>query len=47
MSRRFEESSPQLGEPLPDITAYDQEGQELELRDLKDSYAVLVFGCLT
>jgi cytochrome oxidase Cu insertion factor (SCO1/SenC/PrrC family) len=36
-----------LGDPLPDVTAYDADGHAFRLRSLKGHYAVLVFGCLT
>ncbi|MFQ5741116.1 MAG: hypothetical protein ACE5JX_19105 [Acidobacteriota bacterium] len=45
--RRFEEEAPQVGEPLPDVTVLDSRGQPFPLRNLKGSYTVLVFGCLT
>ena len=44
---RFEATTPAIGEPMPDLSAYDEDGGELELSSLKGSYTVLVFGCLT
>lgn len=35
------------GSPLPDVTAYDENGREFSLAELKGEYSVLVFGCLT
>lgn len=46
LSERFQ-SAPEIGETLPDVTLYDAEGDKLNLRDLKGSYSVFVFGCLT
>ena len=45
--RAFEANSPALGELLPDVPAYDADGNVLRLSSLKGSYTVLVFGCLT
>ena len=44
---RFEATTPAIGDPMPDLSAYDEGGGELELSSLKGSYSVLVFGCLT
>jgi len=38
---------PGPGEPLPDVTIYDDQGEEFQLRRLKGEHTVLVFGCLT
>ena len=46
LNRRFAQG-PKVGELLPDVTANDEQGKPLKLRDLKDKYTVLVFGCLT
>ncbi|MGH7202552.1 MAG: hypothetical protein ACREJB_18240 [Planctomycetaceae bacterium] len=47
VNRRFEETTPALGEPLPDVTLYDAAGKPFRLGSLKGSHTVLVFGCLT
>lgn len=48
MRQSFDASSPALGEPLPDLRAYDAEGNAIELRSaLEGHYSVIVFGCLT
>jgi len=44
---RFEASTPAIGDPMPDLSAYDEDGARFELSSLKGSYTVLVFGCLT
>ncbi len=36
-----------IGESLPEVTVYDPDGKPFELAQLKGSYSVLVFGCLT
>ena len=36
-----------VGDPLPKVFAYDDKGNEFQLRRLKGHYTVLVFGCLT
>ena len=43
----FDESAPKVGDPLPDVTAVDADGNEFKLSSLKGHYTVLVFGCLT
>ena len=40
-------SFPQAGDPLPDITVYDAQGNPFELGGVKGKPTVLVFGCLT
>ena len=47
VQRRFEANSPRIGEPLPDVAAYDGRGKPFRLASLKGSHTVLVFGCLT
>ena len=44
---RFEAAPPAIGDPMPALSAYDEDGGALELASLKGSYSVLVFGCLT
>jgi cytochrome oxidase Cu insertion factor (SCO1/SenC/PrrC family) len=44
----FPENFPlKIGDPLPDVGAYDSNGKPFPLRNLRGSYTVLVFGCLT
>ncbi len=43
----FDANAPKVGERLPALTAYDDDGNEFQLGDLKGGYSVLVFGCLT
>ncbi len=47
LQRRFESSSPAVGESLPDVSLFDADGQPIHLKNLKGNYTVLVFGCLT
>ncbi len=47
LQRRFDATSPDVGEPLPDVTLFDADGKPFSLRRLKEHYTVLVFGCLT
>ena len=47
VDRAFERNAPAVGEPLPDLAAYDAEGRAFRLSSLKGRPAVLVFGCLT
>ena len=46
-TERFEATTPAIGDPMPDLSAYDGDGRKFELGSLKGSYTVLVFGCLT
>ncbi len=43
----FMEQPPRIGELIPDVTGYDEQGNEFSLRDLKGQHTVLVCGCLT
>ena len=44
----YEAIAPKIGEPLPDITIFDDLGNPVNLRDLPgENYKVLVLGCLT
>lgn len=45
---RVAETGLEVGTPLPDLTAYDTDGKPFSLNDrIKDSYSVIVLGCLT
>lgn len=47
-SEAFDASPPKMGEMIPNVSAYDSSGEDIELRDhLNGTYTVLVFGCLT
>jgi cytochrome oxidase Cu insertion factor (SCO1/SenC/PrrC family) len=43
----FDQQAPALGQPLPDVKLYTADGKEFSTSQLKGSYTVLVFGCLT
>jgi hypothetical protein len=44
----FEERAPKVGEPMPDMTIFDDQGNPVNIRDLaNENYTVLVLGCLT
>ncbi len=44
----FLHQSPRVGELIPDVIGYDEQGEPFPLRArLRGSYTVLVFGCLT
>ena len=38
---------PEVGTMLPDISLYDDRGNEFSTTSLRGQYSVLVFGCLT
>ena len=44
---RFE-MAPQIGEPLPDVSVVDRDGNPVNIREVAgENYTVLVLGCLT
>jgi len=43
----FLKEKPAVGEPLPDVTVYDENGKEVRTASLRGHYTVLTFGCLT
>lgn len=36
-----------VGQPLPDVTVYDAQGEPFALSSLRGSHGVIIFGCLT
>ena len=44
---RFDRFGPRIGDPLPDVSGYDADGNKFRLRSLKGLSTVLLFGCLT
>ena len=46
-SSRLSSAGLKIGSPLPDVTMFDSDGNEVPLTSLKGNYTVLVFGCLT
>ncbi len=43
----FDQQAPAIGQPLPNVKLYTADGKEFSTSQLKGSYTVLVFGCLT
>ena len=43
----FTQRSPGIGQPVPEVKLYTADGKEFSTSQLKGSYTVLVFGCLT
>lgn len=43
----FNRKSPEVGDTVPNLTAYRADGSTVRLHDLKGKHTVLVFGCLT
>lgn len=39
--------SPEVGDPLPDVSGFDADGSPFEMTRLEGKHAVIVFGCLT
>lgn len=46
---RFDTSAPTIGERLPDLTIFDDQGNRVNMRELPvpGRYTVLTVGCLT
>ncbi len=45
---RFDAAAPEIGEPLPDLTLFDDRGNPVNIREVaSEQYTVLVEGCLT
>ncbi len=45
---RFDAAAPQIGEPLPDLTLVDDQGNPANIRDItRGHYTVMTLGCLT
>ncbi len=38
---------PRVGSLLPEVSAFDEQGNEFSTGTLRGHYSVLVFGCLT
>jgi len=48
LSRNFEAVAPDIGEPMPDVLVYDDEGMPHRLPELLSGhYTVIILGCLT
>ena len=43
----FLETSPRVGDRIPDVSGYDEQGEPVSLADFKGNYTVLICGCLT
>jgi len=44
---QFGPGLPQPGDKLPDVTVYDDQGEEFQIRRLNGEHSVIVMGCLT
>ena len=47
MPSMLREGSPQVGDALPGISIYSDDGTPLQTRQLDGKFKVIVFGCLT
>ena len=48
LAGNFEAVAPAIGEPMPDVVVYDDEGAPHRLPDLlRGHYSVIILGCLT
>jgi len=43
----LERAGLKVGQQMPDVTVYDENGEKFPLSRAKGKHAVLVFGCLT
>lgn len=46
-SSSLERAGVKIGQALPDLSIFDDEGGEFRLADIKGKHTVIVFGCLT
>lgn len=46
-SGSLERAGLKVGQQMPDVTIYDENGEKFPLSRVKGKHAVLVFGCLT
>jgi hypothetical protein len=46
-SGTLERAGLKVGQQMPDVTVYDENGEKFPLSRAKGKHAVLVFGCLT
>lgn len=46
-SSSLEQAGLKVGQQMPDVTIYDENGEKFPLGRVKGKHAVLVFGCLT
>lgn len=46
-SSTLESAGLKVGQPVPDVTVYDENGSKFRMADLKGKHSVIVFGCLT
>lgn len=46
-SGTLERAGLKVGQQMPDVTIYDENGEKFPLSRVKGKHAVLVFGCLT
>ena len=45
---RFDAAATEIGEPLPDLTLVDDQGNPANIREIaREHYTVFVLGCLT
>ena len=47
MPNMLREGSPQIGDALPDISIYTDDGTPIQTHQLDGKFKVIVFGCLT
>ncbi|MCH7791032.1 MAG: hypothetical protein IIB55_02130 [Planctomycetes bacterium] len=47
MPSMLREGSPQVGDALPGISIYTDDGTPIQTRQLDGKFKVIVFGCLT
>lgn len=47
MPRMLGDEDPNVGDIIPNVTVWDDQGDPITLHGLEGKYRVLVFGCLT
>jgi len=46
-NREFRQRDPKIGTTVPDLTAFDEQGEPFAWESTRGKYTVVVFGCLT
>lgn len=45
--RKFVESEPTIGDPIPNVSLMDAKGNSVSTESFRGKYVVITFGCLT
>lgn len=45
--RKFVSAKPTIGDALPDVSIFDENGKSFQTSSFRGKYVVITFGCLT